>query len=130
MGTGILSWLKKGHINLIYIGLHFPNADTSPIMTPRNQFVIYGTTDTLNCSYADASVNPVATVERDEGLVENNEIVSATLDDEGEYECDIFLPQHSASIGIPFIVHVIGKLSLSPLSSSILFPNNLFQLQN
>ena len=97
--------------------LHFPHADTSPIIAPRNQIVIYGRTDTLNCSYADASVNPVATVERDEGLVENNEIISATLDDEGDYECDIFLPQHSASIGIPFTVHVIGKLSFSPLSS-------------
>ena len=85
-------------------------------MAPENQFVIYGKTDTLNCSYADASVNPVATVERNEELVVNNEIISATLDDEGDYECDIFLPQHSASIGTPFIVHVIGKLSFSPLS--------------
>ena len=100
---------------MIYIGLLFLHADTSPIMAPPNQIVIYGRTDTLNCSYADASVNPVATVERNEELLVNNEIISANLDDEGEYECDIFLPEHSASIGIPFTVDVIGKLCLSPL---------------
>ena len=120
------SWLKKYPIRLIYIGLLFLHADTSPIMAPPNQIVIYGRTDTLNCSYADASVNPVATVERNEELVVNNEIISANLDDEGDYECDIFLPEHSASIGIPFTVRVIGKLSLSLSPLFLLFLMTFF----
>jgi hypothetical protein len=101
-------------------------------MVPEIQTVIYGRTDTLNCSYADNSVNPVTTVEKNEELVVDNEITSATLDDEGEYECDIFLPEYGASIGIPFIVNVIGNyklaFSLSPPPPPP--PLDLFQLHN
>ena len=95
-------------------------------MAPTNQYLIYGSeSTTLICSYADSNItpDPVATVERDDELVSGNTITQANLDDEGEYECDIFLPGHQASIGVLFTVRVIGELILSlRLSLSLSLP--------
>ena len=96
-------------------------------MAPSNQYILYGSNATLNCSYADNGVVAVPTVERDDVIVVGKQITGANLADEGEYECDIFLPQHQASTGVPFTVHVIGELPPPSLSLSLFlllfFPN-------
>ena len=93
-------------------------------MVPINQYIVYGSDTTLNCSYNDPRVEAIPTVikEDDDEILDDKRITTANLDDEGVYVCDIFVLGHQASIRRSFNVHVIGKMTALSLSLSFSLP--------
>lgn len=98
----------------IILSLLFPSA-LSLITAPVNQYVVEGEDIRPECSFDDPSQVyglVIITIRRNG---QPTPIISgATVEDEGEYLCDVSLFSHDASTQVPFTLHVFSECNTSP----------------
>lgn len=96
------------------LSLLFPSA-LSLITAPVNQYVVEGENIRPECSFDDPSQvygMVIITIRRNG---QPTPIISgASVEDEGEYLCDVNLFSHDASTQVPFTLHVFSECNTSP----------------
>ena len=80
----------------------------SDIAAPSQQFIVRGSTSHLNCSYPGATILWYEAAAQGGGLT-SAWFFPATLEHEGEYQCEVFLDQSGASVRVTVFLHIIGE---------------------
>ena len=106
---------------ILSLCLLFPSA-LSLITAPVNQYVVEGESIRPECSFDDPSQvygNVIITIRRNGQPTPT--ISGASVEDEGEYLCDVNLLSHDASTQVPFTLHVFSECNKS--SSVFFYPS-------
>ena len=87
-----------------------PHTDLGLITAPADQYVVAGQDAVFECLFHDPDnlYGPsISTIRQGSQIV--NVISGASVEDEGEYECDIILLEESASTLVPIRLHVFSE---------------------
>ena len=74
------------------------------------QYVVAGEDISLQCSFHDPdNVYGIVITTIRQGTRTVGQITNASVEDEGDYECDVSLITHSASGLVPIVLHVFSE---------------------